>query len=240
MLRFSVLRVPVAVHWSFALIGLLFLGDSSGPEVVGSVVGIFLAVLSHELGHALTARGFGANPVTITLFGLGGLTQYPGDARLTPGRRFLIAASGSAVGMTLGGLLWLSRNSDLVRGLFPFAHALVWGFILAGLIWGALNWLPILPLDGGNMAWNALEIVTPTYALRIAKALTIVTAAVAAYLAINLWEATFGAIFVGIIALQGLRMPERDAVAKPRRPTRPSVEDGESLLSIFDKPRDQD
>lgn len=238
MLRFSLLRVPVAVHWSFALIGILVLGSYSGVEVVGWVVGIFLAVVSHEMGHALTARSFGADPVTITLFGLGGLTQYPADTKLTPGRRFLIAASGSAVGMTLGGLLWLSSTSEFVTGLFPFARAMVSGFIVAGLLWGALNWLPILPLDGGNMAWHAMEVVTPKYALRIAKGLTIITAVALAYVAINRWENTFGAVFVGVIALQGLRIPERGVVAKPR--PRPSSTGEESLLSIFDKPRDRD
>ena len=161
MLRFSFLRIPVAVHWSFALIGILVLGVYEPGEVAGWIVGVFLAVLFHELGHALTARAFGAHPVKITLFGLGGVTTYPANTPLTPGRRFLIAASGSAVGMTLGGLLYLSRNTEPVADLFPFGRALVSGFVVAGLLWGALNWLPILPLDGGNMAWHALEAVTP-------------------------------------------------------------------------------
>ena len=238
MLRFSLLRIPVSVHWSFALIGIFVLGDLDIVEVVGWVVGVFLAVVAHEMGHALTARRFGADPVTITLFTLGGLTQYPADTKLTPGRRFLIAAAGSAVGMTLGGLLFLARDTGLVRGLFPFAYFVVWGFIMAGLFWGVLNWLPILPLDGGNMAWHALEFVTPRYALRIAKALTIVTAIAVAFLAIMVWENTLGALFVEIIALMGIRMREGGAVSKPRPQPAPAEED--SLLSIFDKPRDQE
>jgi Zn-dependent protease len=238
MLRFSFLRIPVAVHWSFALIGIFVLGQLDPPEVVGWVSGIFLAVLAHELGHALVARGFGAHPVTITLFGLGGLTQYPADTKLTPGRRFLIAASGSAVGMILGGALFLARNTELIVGLFPFGRAMVSGFILAGLLWGALNWLPILPLDGGNMAWHALEFVTPKYALRIAKGLTVVTAVAAAFFIIQLWDNTFGAVFIGVIALQGLRIPDRNAPRKPRPQPTPADED--SLLSIFDKPQRQD
>ena len=240
MLRFTLFRVSIGVHWSFALIGIIVLNVYDLPEVVGWVVGVLLAVLAHELGHALTARAFGADPVKITLFGLGGLTQYPADTELTPGKRFLIAASGSAVGMALGGALYLARNTDPVSGLFPFGLALVNGFIIAGLLWGALNWLPILPLDGGNMAWHALEFVTPTYALRIAKGLTIIAAAVAAYLAIDLWESTFAAVFVAIIALQGLRIPERDAKPKPRPRPRPTSEDDADLLSIFDKPRDRE
>ena len=230
MLRFSINRIPVGVHWSFALIGLFVYGTYELARVVGFVVGVFVAVLSHELGHALTARRFGAKSVKITLFGLGGLTQYPADTPLTPGRRFLIAASGSAVGMALGGLLFLLRDTEPMRDLFPFGRAVVWGIVVAGLFWGALNWLPILPLDGGNMAWHALEAVTPKYALRIAKALTLITAAVVAYLAVTAWDNRFGAIFLAVIALQGLRIPERDAVPAPPRPR---VET-ESILSIFD------
>jgi len=237
MLRFPVFGIPVSVHWTFALIGIIVLRVYDAAEVVGWVVGVFLAVLSHELGHALTARAFGAQSVKITLFGLGGLTQYPADTALTPGKRFLIAASGSAVGMTLGGTLFLARNTDLVTSLFPFGGALYNGFVVAGLLWGALNWLPILPLDGGNMAWHALEFVTPRAALRIAKGLTLVTAALAAFMAINLWDNTFGAVFVVIIALQGLRIPERGAKPKPRR--QPAATDDADLLSIFDKPRDE-
>lgn len=231
MLRFSVFRIPVAVHWSFVFIGVLVLNQFEIPEVVGFVVGVFIAVLSHELGHALTARRFGADPINITLFGLGGLTQYPANTPLTPGRRFLIAASGSAVGMTLGGLLYLGRNTDVASNMFPFGQAVVWGVIVAGLLWGALNWLPILPLDGGNMAWHALEFVTPVYALRIAKVLTVVVGAVVAYLAITVWDNTFGAVFLVVIAMQGLRIPERNA---PPRPSRATPADEASLLSIFD------
>lgn len=236
MLRFSFLRIPVAVHWSFALIGILVIGVYEPAEVAGWVVGVFLAILFHEMGHALTARTFGAHPVKITLFGLGGVTTYPADTPLTPGRRFLIAAAGSAVGMTLGGSLYLARNTELVSGLFPFAQALASGFVVAGLLWGALNWLPILPLDGGNMAWHALEFVTPRYALRLAKGLTIVTAVGAAYAAIELLDSTFGAVFVAIIALAGLRIPEPGSKPKPRRQPSPAAE--ADLLSIFDQPKE--
>lgn len=232
MLRFSVTRIPIAVHWSFVLIGVLVIGQFEIPEVVGFIVGVFIAVLSHEMGHALTARRFGADPVTITLFGLGGLTQYPADTQLTPGRRFLIAASGSAVGMTLGGLFYLARNTDVALDMFPFGRAVMWGIIVAGLLWGALNWLPILPLDGGNMAWHALEVVAPVYALRIAKVLTAITAALVAYLAVSIWDNTFGAVFLAVIAMQGLRIPERNAPPRPR--PRSTSADQESLLSIFD------
>ena len=65
-----------------------------------------------------------------------------------------------------------------------------------------------------------------------------VTAVAVDYLALNVSDKTFGAVFVGIIALQGLRMPERGAAAKPR--PQPTRVDDDSLLSIFDKPQQEE
>jgi len=230
MLRFSVFGIPVGVHWSFAFIGILVIGNNPIQLAAAFVVGVFIAVLAHELGHALTARAFGARSIKITLFGLGGLTQYPVNTPLSSGQQFLIAASGSAVGMTVGGSIFLMRNATFVHDLPRFVYAVGVGIAVAGLMWGALNWLPILPLDGGNMARYALAAVTPKYALRIAKGLTLVTAAVAIYLAINVWDNTFGAVFVGIIAFQGLQTPDPTS-AKPRST---QTADPGAVLSIFD------
>lgn len=241
MLPFSLVGIPVRVHWSFLLIGLFVMDQLRIAELVGWVGGIFIAVVAHEMGHALTARRFGAHPVTVTIFMLGGVTMYPASTKLSPGRRFLIAASGSTVGMILGGALYLLRDTGFMRDLFPFAHFMVWGVIFAGLFWGALNWLPILPLDGGNMVRHGLEAIKPRYALRIAKGLTVVTAAVVAYLAITVWDNTFGAVFIAIIALQGLRIPEHGGVSKPvSRPQQESPTGQGSLLSIFGDPPDSD
>ena len=232
MLRFSVLRIPIGVHWSFALIGILVIRNNPLELVAGFVVGVFVAVLAHELGHALTARAFGAESVKITLFGLGGLTQYPITSRLTAGQQFLIAASGSAVGMTLGGAVYLLRDTSLASDVPDVVYAVGVGVAIAGLLWGVLNWLPILPLDGGNMARYALELVTPVYALRIAKALTVVAAAIVVYLAATVWDNTFGAVFIAVIALQGLQTPEHHGSMQPQQP---SVQpDPSSVLSIFE------
>lgn len=232
MLRFSVLRIPIGVHWSFALIGILVIRNNPLELVAGFVVGVFVAVLAHELGHALTARAFGAESVKITLFGLGGLTQYPITSRLTAGQQFLIAASGSAVGMTLGGAVYLLRDTSLASDVPDVVYAVGVGVAIAGLLWGVLNWLPILPLDGGNMARYALELVTPVYALRIAKALTVVAAAIVVYLAATVWDNTFGAVFIAVIALQGLQTPEHHGSTQPQQP---SVQpDPSSVLSIFE------
>lgn len=232
MLRFTLFGIPIGVHWSFALIGIIVVTNNPIDLVVAFVIGVFIAVLVHELGHALMARAFGADSIKITLFGLGGVTQYPVTTKLTAGQQFLIAASGSGVGMTLGGSVYLMRRSSLAHDMPRFVFAIGVGIVIAGLLWGALNWLPILPLDGGNMTRYALATVTPKYALRIAKALTVITAALFIYLAIEVWDNTFGAVFIAIIAYQGLQTPESGARRPSSRP--PAQADSGSLLSIFD------
>jgi Zn-dependent protease len=239
MLPFTLFGIPGRVHWSFPLIGIFVLDQLRGSELVGWIVGIFIAVVAHEMGHALTARRFGAHPVTVTIFILGGVTVFPADTEMTPGRRFLVAASGSAVGMVLGGALYLARNTAFMGDLFPAAYYMVWGIIFAGLFWGALNWLPILPLDGGNMVRHGLELFTPEYALRIAKGLTVVTALVVAYFAMAA-DYAFGAVFVVVIALQGLRIPEQRPVSDSEPHSADGPADPGSVLSIFDEPTEPD
>ena len=72
MLRFYVGRIPVSLHFSFALllyIAYTYTGDLAEAVLAG--VGIFGGILVHEIGHALTARRFGSADIKISLFALG-------------------------------------------------------------------------------------------------------------------------------------------------------------------------
>lgn len=68
VLRFRLGDIAVSVHWSFLLVALLGLGAFSGIEIAVWTLAVFFAVLLHEVGHAFTARRFGAEPVAISLF----------------------------------------------------------------------------------------------------------------------------------------------------------------------------
>jgi stage IV sporulation protein FB len=132
--------------------------------------------------------------VAIELNGLGGLTRWSTpEGELTPGRRALIAAAGSATGLLFGGLVWL------IAGQFGPYESLV-AFILESTIyvnvfWGLLNWLPIRPLDGGHLLESLLEKVAPKSGTVIAKVVFVVTAAAALVVAIR-----FRMIFVAVLA----------------------------------------
>jgi Zn-dependent protease len=203
VLRFSLAGIPVGVHLSFLIIAIV--SPSNRPVDMALWVTVaFLAVLLHEAGHAFTARRFGAEPVSITLFALGGLTSFGASERLGPGRRLAIAAAGSAVGIVAGGAVWVAWNALAPSEVSRTVDLAVRGFIWASLGWGLLNWIPIRPLDGGAILTSFLEIVIPKRAFAVAKVISAIAGAAAAFF---LWRmgSTFGAVFVVLITLTGLR-----------------------------------
>lgn len=155
---------------------LLGLAGATDPVFVAAWVAIvFVSILVHELGHALTARSFGAN-VEIELNGIGGLTRWsmPSD-ELGPGRRALVAAAGSAVGVLFGGAIWLVvAQFGPYRGLGFFV---VNNLVFVNVFWGLLNWLPIRPLDGGHLLLSLLEKFAPSRGEAIARGVFLMTAA---------------------------------------------------------------
>ncbi|MGF1617623.1 MAG: site-2 protease family protein [Acidimicrobiia bacterium] len=192
-MRFKLLDIPVEVRPSFLLIA-GFLGFSlNRVDLILAWVGvIFVSILVHELGHALTARHYGSE-VAIELNAIGGLTSWTvPDEGVTPGRRARIAAAGSATGLLFGGLVWI-----VAAPFGPFTG--IAGFTLSNLVrvnvfWGLLNWLPIRPLDGGHLFSSLLERIAPRRGDTIADVVFFVTAAAGVILAIY-----FQLIFVAIL-----------------------------------------
>lgn len=187
--------MPVTVRGSFLLIAALigFVGVGDAAQTAAWIVVVFFSILIHELGHAFTARSFGSR-VAIELNGLGGLTRWSvPDGEITPGRRALIAAAGSAVGLLFGGLVWLVATQF---GPYPRLTAFILeSLIYVNVFWGLLNWLPIRPLDGGHLLESFLEKVAPQKAELIAK--VVFTATAAAALVISL---SMNLFFIAILA----------------------------------------
>jgi Zn-dependent protease len=196
VLSFRLFGIPVVLRLSFLLIAafLGLMGARRPTFVVAWVLLVFVSILIHELGHAFTARAFGAQ-VDIELNGFGGLTHWavPSDG-IGPGRRAAVAASGSAVGILFGGVVWAAA------GIFePFTaleayvlNNLVW----VNLFWGLLNWLPIRPLDGGHLLRSLLEKVAPSRAEAIARVVFILTAGLVILVA---WR--MRSFFIGVIGV---------------------------------------
>lgn len=203
MLRFRLFDIPVGIHATFLLIVVLGPRDSAA-SVTSWVGAAFIAIMLHELGHALSAKRFGAAGVTITLYGLGGLTSYTNDGEMGHGRAFVVSAAGSAVGivagLTLVGLGRLGSFDSLPNPAVDFLEY----FVFVALVWGVLNWIPIVPLDGGHMAEHLIALFNAEKAPLIAQIVTWISVAIIVpFAVVNGFH--FAAIIVVVFAAAGFR-----------------------------------
>ncbi|MCB1246127.1 MAG: site-2 protease family protein [Acidimicrobiia bacterium] len=221
MVRFRIFGVPVQVHASFLLIVVLGpLHDALSAALW--LVAAFVAIVLHELGHSLAARGFGAEGVGITLYGLGGLTSYRPGSMTGHARSFVVSAAGSAVGIAAGlAIIGLGRVGVYDTWPAPPVDFLDF-FVFVALVWGVLNWVPIVPLDGGHMVLHLVAMIDEKRAPLIAQVITWVAVAVIVPLAI--WAGYyFAAAIVVFFAFMGFR-EYRDATRPPTPKPHPRSE----------------
>lgn len=177
--------IDVQVHWSFLLILVYgaFLYSGRGNALVGAVYGIvvilllFVCVLLHEFGHALTAKYFKVNVPHITLLPIGGVAQLERMPR-QPFQEFLIAIAGPAVNFVLTVLLLpvallvvgLGMGSGDLSSLLAYAQTRMMTPSLDGLLvylavtnfaLGIFNLLPAFPMDGGRVLRSLLALAMP-------------------------------------------------------------------------------
>ena len=160
MVRFRLFGIPIGVHATFLFIALLGATAYRGWDIAWWTVAAFVSILLHELGHALSARAFGGSGISVTLYGLGGVTTFNPGRAMTHGKSFIVSAAGSLVGIIAGGAVWYLAWADVFDGAGRPVIVLVNSFVFTALVWGVLNWIPIVPLDGGHMVFLTAEAVT--------------------------------------------------------------------------------
>jgi len=168
MPAFRLFGFPVRVRLGFIVF--LAVVVVWNPEV-GWKFGIAVTLFSlvHEFGHAVAARRLGASP-EIALDFLAGSTRYTPPRPITPLERASVALAGPSVEIVSGlAVLGVLRVNPLdVSAVFDSTlAAVIW---IAGPVFGLMNLLPVLPLDGGHVLAGALESIWPERGHQLATA----------------------------------------------------------------------
>lgn len=150
-------KIPITIYPSFwivsALIGFIYSQSIIGTLIWVSV--IFISVLFHELGHAITALLFGYVP-RIELVAMGGATYHEGEG-LPFWRRFFIIFNGPFFGFILFIIATLLLQ---VKALYLSQVASILTLIqVVNLFWTLVNLIPVIPLDGGQLLRCVLEAI---------------------------------------------------------------------------------
>lgn len=170
-----------------AAIGWLNAGTLQGTAVWMAIV--FLSVLVHEYGHALTALFFGQR-AAVHLVVFGGFTVREGGS-LSPWKQFILVLNGPLASVSLAlfsGFLYTRMENETLLSEVLFIT------MIANFFWAALNLLPVQPLDGGKLMTILLERL---FGFRGLKASFFIAALFA--LIISLYAFYRGSLFIGSI-----------------------------------------
>lgn len=155
-LRFELFGIPVRVHPTFwvasAFLGWSNLRFENGPILLFIwVLAVFVHVLVHEFGHALTARHYGWPP-QVVLYGMGGYAAFHPGRAYTTGKHVLTLFAGPGAGFVL--YLAISLAWPYVERFGPNVFVVEFKEDLQTLniVWGIFNLFPIFPLDGGQIS----------------------------------------------------------------------------------------
>lgn len=143
------------------------------------------AAACHELAHILVLRRLGAPPERLCLSASGASLYVPCLHRLSYGGELLAVAAGPACNL----LLWALLSLTGMEPLAPFSGA--------HLLLGALNLLPVRPMDGGRLLWLLTALLTEPYTADRLSALTGAAVSVSLLaLCLYLTAATGGGLFL--------------------------------------------
>jgi stage IV sporulation protein FB len=182
--------IPITIRpifWIFAaLIGFLY-----SQTLVGTFIWIgiiFVSVLFHEFGHALTAKMFGKKP-RIELVALGGLTVH--DSQDLPyWKQFLITFDGPLFGFILALISLALSKLSIFAGNWILRDLFV-----VNCFWTVVNLIPVLPLDGGQLLRIVLERIFGTKGDRYALMVGLICALAISFFFFAMQSFLIGALF---------------------------------------------
>ncbi len=106
----------------------------------------FIAVTLHELSHAVVADLYGLQVTRIEIWPFGGMADIQGLEAEDPYVETMVAMAGPLLNFLWAAVVWA------FMALLPIDAHNANLFVTANLAIGALNLLPVAPLDGGRLA----------------------------------------------------------------------------------------
>jgi Zn-dependent protease/CBS domain-containing protein len=132
--------LPLATYWVMGIVGML---------------GLFVCIVLHELGHAMVAKHYKLPISQITLFIFGGVAEIKKEPK-EPKVEFLMAIAGPIVSVVLSGGLYLLTLLGQ-QSSWPVPVTAVTGYLaLINIILAIFNLIPAFPLDGGRILRSIL------------------------------------------------------------------------------------
>ena len=161
--------IDVYIHATFPLLFIwvgfvywLHTGTIAGVLFGLSFIAVlFICVVLHEYGHALTARYFGIGTKHITLLPIGGvamLERMPKD----PWQEIVVALMGPAVNVAIALVLFVilraGGGDGEVMPEAPMPANFLQGILIANVFLAVFNMIPAFPMDGGRVLRAALSL----------------------------------------------------------------------------------
>lgn len=202
-LNFRLLGIPIRITPFFWVISAaLGWGDGDMQQVAIWVGCVFVSIIVHEMGHALTNRAFGRHPA-ILLHGMGGLCFADGPP-ISRWKRLLVIFDGPLAGFLLFGLAFLILRSDRVQD--PTLRDALKQLETINLIWSLVNLVPIWPLDGGQITGVVLQGIARRRGQELTHGISLV---ISALLAIWLYQrngSVYNILLLSVFAMNNFQM----------------------------------
>ena len=178
----------------------LYVGTENAARAALLMIAVVISLLVHEFGHAFAVRWLLKSESKIVLWFLGGLCIH--EPARKPAQQVGISLMGPGFAAALAGLVAIAYYTMPAEesALRFLVKVLLW----INVVWTAANLLPILPLDGGQALRALLHIrMGGGRALRVARYVSMVTAAVAGAAALY-FDYGFAAILCLMLLLENL------------------------------------
>lgn len=162
-------NIPIKIHWTFGLFVILIIGyglsnDMRGADLLwflGFIASMFICVILHEYGHALSARRYGVKTIDIIISPIGGLARLE-QLPEKPIHELVVAIAGPLVNVVVALVLFiilfitfqdlsflLVYDNPLENIITPkgFFGLLMWTNVVLFIF----NLIPAFPMDGGRI-----------------------------------------------------------------------------------------